>query len=255
VVLAAIIVGIVLLVNGSGNKTAKTTTTTTSTTTTTASTVTTFPPPTTQPLSTTAAATVCPPATGSTKRIVWFTSAPPPCIPTTAVFDATFKTSLGDIVVQMPAAASFAAVNNFVYLARYQYYNGTFFHRVIPGFVVQGGDPTGTGSGGPHGYPGYSFTGNTPPASCKTTPSQAACYQPGDIALANSTGPSSDGSQFFFVLPGGQTTLNTEPNYTIFGHVVSGMNVVEKIGADGSSSGTPAVTVYLLSVTVKQVSA
>jgi peptidylprolyl isomerase len=120
---------------------------------------------------------------------------------------------------------------------------------------VQGGDPTGTGSGGPHGYPGYSFTGNTPPASCKTTPSQAACYQPGDIALANSTGPSTDGSQFFFVLPGGQTTLNTEPNYTIFGHVVSGMNVVEKIGADGSSSGAPTVTVYLLSVTVKQVSA
>jgi cyclophilin family peptidyl-prolyl cis-trans isomerase len=256
-VLAAIIVGIVLLVNGSGNKTAKTPPpkTTTTTTTTTASTVTTFPTPTTQPLATAAAATTCPPATGSTKRIVWFTSAPPPCIPTTSVWDATFKTSLGDIVVQMPAAASFAAVNNFVFLTRYQYYNGTFFHRVIPGFVVQGGDPTGTGSGGPHGYPGYSFTGNTPPASCKTTPSQAACYQPGDIALANSTGPSTDGSQFFFVLPGGQTTLNTEPNYTIFGHVVSGMNVVEKIGADGSSSGAPTVTVYLLSVTVKQVSA
>jgi cyclophilin family peptidyl-prolyl cis-trans isomerase len=152
----------------------------------------------------------------------------------------------------MPAAASFAAVNNFVFLARYQYYNGTFFHRVIPGFVVQGGDPTGTGTGGPHGYPGYSFTGNTPPASCKTKQSQAACYQPGDIALANSTGPSTDASQFFFVLPGGQTTLNTEPNYTIFGHVVSGMNVVDKIGADGSSSGTPTVTVYLLSVTVSR---
>ena len=56
------------------------------------------------------------------------------------------------------------------------------------------------------------------------------------------------------MLPGGQTTLNTEPNYTIFGHVVSGMSVVEKIGADGSSSGTPTVKVYLLSVTVKQVS-
>ena len=254
-VVAAVIVGIVLLVNGSGNKTAKNPPPTTTTTTTTASTVTTFPPPTTQPLSTAAAATTCPPATGSTKRVVWFTRAPSPCIPATSVWDATFKTSLGDIVVNMPAAASFAAVNNFVFLARYQYYNGTFFHRVIPGFVVQGGDPTGTGSGGPHGYPGYSFTGNTPPANCKTKPSQAACYQPGDIALANSSGPSTDASQFFFVLPGGQTTLNTEPNYTIFGHVVSGMSVVDKIGADGSSSGTPTVTVYLLSVTVKQVSA
>jgi cyclophilin family peptidyl-prolyl cis-trans isomerase len=255
VVVAAVIVGIVLLVNGSGNKTAKNPPPTTTTTTTTASTVTTFPPPTTQPLSTAAAATTCPPATGSTKRVVWFTRAPSPCIPATSVWDATFKTSLGDIVVNMPAAASFAAVNNFVFLARYQYYNGTFFHRVIPGFVVQGGDPTGTGSGGPHGYPGYSFTGNTPAANCKTKPSQAACYQPGDIALANSSGPSTDASQFFFVLPGGQTTLNTEPNYTIFGHVVSGMSVVDKIGADGSSSGTPTVTVYLLSVTVKQVSA
>ena len=254
-VVAAVIVGIVLLVNGSGNKTAKNPPPTTTTTTTTASTVTTFPPPTTQPLSTAAAATTCPPATGSTKRVVWFTRAPSPCIPATSVWDATFKTSLGDIVVNMPAAASFAAVNNFVFLARYQYYNGTFFHRVIPGFVVQGGDPTGTGSGGPHGYPGYSFTGNTPAANCKTKPSQAACYQPGDIALANSSGPSTDASQFFFVLPGGQTTLNTEPNYTIFGHVVSGMSVVDKIGADGSSSGTPTVTVYLLSVTVKQVSA
>jgi len=190
-----------------------------------------------------------------------FKTAPPPCIAATSVWDATFKTSLGDIVVQMPAASSFKAVNNFVFLARYQYYNGTFFHRVIPGFVVQGGDPTGTGTGGAtgaglmkYGYPGYQFTGNTPPASCKTKPTQAGCYVPGDLALANSAGPSTDSSQFFFVLPGGQTTLNGEPNYTNFGHVISGMNVVEKIGADGSSSGTPNVKVYLLSVTMKQIS-
>jgi cyclophilin family peptidyl-prolyl cis-trans isomerase len=185
---------------------------------------------------------------------VWFTKAPPTCISATSVWDATFKTSLGDIVVQMPAASSFAAVNNFVFLANYQFFNGTFFHRVMPGFVVQGGDPTGTGSGGAHLLPGYSFTGNTPPSSCKTKPTQTGCYVPGDLALANSTGPSTDASQFFFVLPGGQTVLNTEPNYTIFGHVVSGMSVVEKIGADGSSSGTPTVKVYLLSVTMKQIS-
>jgi cyclophilin family peptidyl-prolyl cis-trans isomerase len=229
--LAFAIVGIVLLVNSSA-KSAKTTTTTTGTSTTT-TTLTTIR----------AAAATCPPATGSTKRVV------------------TFKTSLGDIVVQMPAASSFKAVNNFVFLARYQYYNGTFFHRVIPGFVVQGGDPTGTGTGGAtgvglmkYGYPGYQFTGNTPPAICKTKPTQAGCYVPGDLALANSAGPSTDSSQFFFVLPGGQTTLNGEPNYTNFGHVISGMNVVEKIGADGSSSGTPNVKVYLLSVTMKQIS-
>ena len=156
------------------------------------------------------------------------------------------------MIVRMPAAASFAAVNNFVFLARWQYFNGTFFHRVIPGFVVQGGDPTGTGSGGPHGFPGYEYTGNTPPASCTKKPDQAACYQPGDLALANSAGPTTDSSQFFFVLPGGQTTLNGEPNYTIFGKVVSGLSVMEKIGSYGSSSGTPTVKVYLLSVTVKR---
>jgi cyclophilin family peptidyl-prolyl cis-trans isomerase len=162
----------------------------------------------------------------------------------------------------MPAASSFAAVNNFVFLAGYQFYNGTFFHRVITGFVVQGGDPTGTGTGGAtgkpgpleHGYPGYQFTGNTPPVTCTVKPSQADCYQAYDLALANSGKPSSDGSQFFFVLPGGQKTLNGEPNYTILGKVVSGMSVVDKIGADGSSSGTPNVRVYLLSVTVRQVS-
>jgi cyclophilin family peptidyl-prolyl cis-trans isomerase len=257
-IVAAAIVGIVFLVN-SGSKSATPTTTTTTTRATT--TTSTFPTPTTQPLTTTALAPTCPPATGSTKRVVLFSAAPPPCIPATSVWDATFKTSLGDIVVQMPAASSFLAVNNFVFLARYQYYNGTFFHRVIPGFVVQGGDPTGTGTGGAtgepgamkYGYPGYQFTGNTPPAGCKTKPTLAGCYQPGDLALANSAGPSTDSSQFFFVLPGGQTTLNGEPNYTNFGYVTQGMNVVEKIGADGTSSGTPKVKVYLLSVTVRQV--
>jgi len=266
---ALVIVGIVLLVNSSSTRSAKTTTTTTSSTTvpassTTSSTVppTTFPTPTTQPLTTSAVVPTCPPTTGSTTRVVLFTQAPPTCISATSVWDATFKTSLGDIVVRMPAASSFAAVNNFVFLADYQFYNGTFFHRVMPGFVVQGGDPTGTGTGGAtgkpgpmeYGYPGYRFTGNTPPVTCTVKPSQAACYTAGDLALANSGEPSSDGSQFFFVLPGGQITLNGEPNYTILGKVVSGMSVVDKIGADGSSSGTPTVRVYLLSVTVRQIS-
>lgn len=264
-IVAAIIVLIVFLVNSSSGKTAKgstTTTTTTTTSTSTSSTVTTttFPTPTTQPLTTAAFVPTCPPAKGSPKRVVWFTKAPPRCISATSVWEATFSTSLGSIVVSMPAAASFAAVNNFIFLARYQYFNGTFFHRVIPGFVVQGGDPTGLGNGGAgtgtggklkYGFPGYQYTGNTPPASCTTKPSQAACYQIGDLVLANSNGPSTDSSQFFFVLPGGQTQLNTEPNYTIFGKVILGMSVVEKIGAYGSGSGTPTVRVYLLSVTMK----
>ncbi|MGH9304814.1 MAG: peptidylprolyl isomerase [Acidimicrobiales bacterium] len=221
-------------------------------------TTTTFPVPTTEPLSATAAASTCPPAAGSKTRETWFKAAPPDCIAKTAVYDATFVTSLGKFVVEMHAAASYAAVNNFVFLARWRYYDGTFFHRIIPGFVVQGGDPTGLGTGGPNHLPGYSFTGNTPPASCKTAPS-SVCYQPGDLAMANTGTSATNGSQFFFVLPGGQKTLDKEPLYTDFGHVTSGLGVVEKIGADGiptgTSAGTPTVRIYLLKVTVTQVKA
>jgi cyclophilin family peptidyl-prolyl cis-trans isomerase len=261
---AAVIVLIVFLVNGSATKSAKTTTTTTSTSTST--TTSTFPTPTTQPLTAAAVSPTCPPTSGSKKRVVWFTKAPPACIPATSVWEATFKTSLGDIVVKMPAAASYKAVNNFVFLALYKYYDGTFFHRIIKGFIVQGGDPTGTGSGGAvangksglqkYGYPGYSFTGNTPPASCSTKPTEAGCYQADDLVMANRATASSDGSQFFFILPGGQGALS--PLYTLFGKVVTGASVLDEIGSYGaprtSEQGTPTLKIYLLSVTVKQVS-
>jgi cyclophilin family peptidyl-prolyl cis-trans isomerase len=252
---AALIVLIVFLVNGSGAKTATTTTTTSSTSSTSSTSTTTVP----------VAAATCPPTTGSPKRVILFKSAPPNCIPTNSVWDVTFKTTAGDIVERMSAAASYAAVNNFIFLSRYQYFNNTLFFRVLQGFVVQGGSPTntdsagGTGKPGPleYGYPGYSFTGNTPPSSCTKKPDQAACYHPGEIAMANSTGPSTDRSEFFLILPGGQTTLNSEPNYTIFGYLVSGMSVLEKIGAGGTAStgtGTPVVKYYLESVTATQVS-
>lgn len=253
-VIAVLVVVVILLVSGGGSKKPTTAAGKGTTTTTSASkaTSTTFAPPTTQPFNTTAVTPTCP-SGAETKRIVWFKKAPPDCISKTSVWDATFDTSLGSFVVQMDAADSYAAVNNFVFLAQWNYYNGTFFHRVIPGFVVQGGDPTGTGTGGTHALPGYSFTGNTPPSACKTKPSTAGCYAVGDIAMANSTGPSTNGSQFFVVLPGGENTLNQEPNYTNFGKVTSGLSVVEKIGDDGTSGGTPKVKVYLLSVKVKQV--
>lgn len=200
----------------------------------------------------TAAAPTCPPATaaGAAKRVTAFKAAPPDCIPKNGVYDATVKTDVGTFVVEMHAAASYAAVNNFVFLARYHFFDGTPFQRVIKGFVVQGGSPNGTSSGGP----GYSFTGNTPPASCKA---KKDCYPVGGLAMANSTGPSTNGSQFFIVLPGGQSILDTEPNYTLFGQVVKGMSVVERIGADGapqsSSTGTPKVEHHIETVTISKV--
>lgn len=267
VLLVAVVVVIAVLLNSSGSKKTTTgeksgsssSTSTSSTSSTTTSTVkiptTTFATPTTLPLATTAVAPTCPPTSGSKSREVFFTKAPPDCINKTSVWDATLVTSAGKFVVEMDASKSYAAINNFVFLALWQYYNGTLFHRVIPGFVVQGGDAAGTGDGGPHHYPGYSYTGNTPSSTCKTAPTGPTCYVPGDLAMANSGAPSSNGSQFFVVLPGGETVLNGEPVYTNFGKVTSGMSVVEKIGAWGTQAGTPAVKVYLLNVTVKQVKA
>jgi cyclophilin family peptidyl-prolyl cis-trans isomerase len=192
-----------------------------------------------------AIAPTCPPTTGSKARVVRFTKAPPTCISPTGIYDASFRTDVGTFTIQMHAASSPAAVNDVVFLARYHFYDGTIFHRVIPGFVIQGGDPTGTGTGGP----GYSFTGNTPPATCTA---KKDCYATGDVAMANSGSPTSDGSQFFVILPGGAGQLSDL--YTTVGHVTSGMAVVEKIGADGRSSGTPAVVHTLKSVTITQVS-
>lgn len=243
--LVAVIVLIVVLIQsgGNGKKNAASSSSTSSSTssTTTTSTV---------PVA--AVAPKCPPMGGSSTQELLFTHAPGDCIPKTSVWDAKFETSLGDFTVQMDAAKSYSGVNNIVFLALYRYFDGSFFHRVIPGFVVQGGDPSGTGYGGPHHYPGYQFTGNTPPASCKKANN---CYAPGDMALANSSGPTTNDGQFFIVLPGGQNTLNTEPNYTLVGKVISGMNVVDKIGTDGSSSGTPKVKVTLNKVIATQVKA
>ncbi len=238
-VVAGIVVGVIALVSGGSKKStvaAATTTTVASTSTTT----------TTVPVAAKGVAPVCPPATGSTTRVTAFTHAPPTCVPANAVYDATFRTDVGSFTVEMHVASSPVAVNNFVFLARYRFYNGTVFHRVIPSFVVQGGDPTGTGTGGP----GYSFTGNTPPKSCTAAHS---CYVTGSVAMANSGTPSSDGSQFFVVLPGGASDLSD--NYTTIGQVTSGMSVVERIGADGSSSGTPKVLHHLISVTITEVTA
>ncbi len=202
--------------------------------------------PTTAPVSHTAVAPTCPPAGGAAKRVIAFTKAPPMCISPTAVFNATVKSTAGTFVIHLDAAASPLAVNNFVFLARYHFFNGIVFHRVIPGFVVQGGDPTGTGAGGP----GYSFTGNLPPASCSA---KGDCYPTWTVAMANSGTTSSDGSQFFIVLPGGGTQLSR--NYTVIGTVTSGRTAVEKIAAGGSASGTPKILYRMTQVTVTQVAA
>jgi cyclophilin family peptidyl-prolyl cis-trans isomerase len=160
------------------------------------------------------------------------------------IYSATMKTNYGDIVIELNAKDAPLTVNSFVFLSRQGFYDGVKFHRVLKGFVIQGGDPTGTGSGGP----GYKF------ADEKTTGVVVpGTYGPGTLAMANS-GPNTNGSQFFICL--GETGLPSK--YTIFGKVTGGMDVVQKIGAvavRNSPSGepsSPTVDVHIDAVTITE---
>jgi cyclophilin family peptidyl-prolyl cis-trans isomerase len=129
----------------------------------------------------------------------------------------TLKTSMGNIEFTTYNADAPKAVQNFITLARKGFYNGVIFHRVIKGFMIQGGDPTGTGSGGP----GYEFADELNPQ----TAAYQAGYVKGVVAMANA-GPNTNGSQFFIMLA--DTPL--PHSYTIFGKVTKGQDVVDAIG-------------------------
>lgn len=127
------------------------------------------------------------------------------------------STNLGDITFETYNSDAPKAVENFIALAKKGFYNGVIFHRVIKGFMIQGGDPTGTGRGGP----GYTFADELNPA----TASYKAGYKKGVVAMANA-GPNTNGSQFFIML----ADYPLPNSYTIFGKVVSGQDIVDKIG-------------------------
>ena len=142
-------------------------------------------------------------------------SAPPKMsIDTSKKYSATFDTSRGQIVCDLFAREAPNTVNNFVFLAREKFYDGTKFHRVIADFMIQGGDPQGTGSGGP----GYKFADEVG----KSNPHK---HQRGSLSMANA-GPNTNGSQFFI------THVKTDwldGKHTVFGQVLSGQDVVDKI--------------------------
>lgn len=141
-------------------------------------------------------------------------SAPPAMtIDASKKYSATFDTSRGQIVCDLFADAAPKTVNNFVFLARDGFYDGTVFHRVISDFMVQGGDPTGTGRGGP----GYRFEDET-----KGNPHK---HQVGSLSMANA-GPNTNGSQFFIT----HTVTNwLDGKHTVFGQVRSGQEIVDSI--------------------------
>jgi cyclophilin family peptidyl-prolyl cis-trans isomerase len=142
-------------------------------------------------------------------------SPPPMQIDPNKQYYATLKTSMGDIRIELWAKDAPKTVNNFVFLARQGFYDGVIFHRVIQPFMIQTGDPTGSGSGGP----GYEFPDELPVKHS---------YDPGIVAMANH-GPNTNGSQFFICSGPQCKGLDKVPNYTQFGKVVAGMDVVAKI--------------------------
>jgi cyclophilin family peptidyl-prolyl cis-trans isomerase len=151
-------------------------------------------------------------------------------------YTATLDTTLGTIVIALDAARAPKTVNNFVFLALQHYYDGVIFHRVINGFMCQGGDPTGTGRGGP----GYKFEDELP---------KAGQYQLGSVAMANA-GPNTNGSQFFIV--SGPSGVGLPPQYSLFGQVVRGMEVVDemqRVSTDRNDRPREDVVINSVSIT------
>jgi cyclophilin family peptidyl-prolyl cis-trans isomerase len=170
-----------------------------------------------------------------------WSSAPATIIDSAKTYSATVKTDVGTFVIALDAKDAPQTVNNFVFLAQHHFFDCVIFHRVIPGFVDQTGDPTGTGSGGP----GYTIADELPAKA--SNPSDQ--YPLGSVAMANTGQPHSGGSQWFIVAGAQGESLSN--SYSLFGHVTSGMSVVEKINSQGSASGVPPdVTHRMLKVTI-----
>ncbi len=186
------------------------------------------------------AAPVPAPPTGTPAQ---FPAAPELTVEADITYTATITTSCGDVVVELDAAAAPNTVNSFVFLAREGFFDGTPIHRIVPGFVVQAGDPTGSGSGGP----GYSLADEN----------LGANFSEGTLAMANS-GPDTSGSQFFIVSdPAGAEQLNSSPLYSIFGQVVEGLDIVHALQSigdpfDQTGGGVPLAPVYVLEVTITE---
>jgi cyclophilin family peptidyl-prolyl cis-trans isomerase len=160
---------------------------------------------------------------------------PPLLEDTSKKYTATIETEKGNLVLELFAKDVPRTVSNFVYLAAKGFYNGTTFHRVIPDFMAQGGDPTGTGMGGP----GYNFSNEI------TTHKHVA----GALSMANSGGTNTNGSQFFITYV---PTSWLDGKHTVFGQLIQGMDVLKAIPArDPSTAKTPGVKIIKVTITVQ----
>ena len=172
---------------------------------------------------------------GSAVTIKKFASMPPMGIDPTKRYSVAMETTLGTLVIALDAAAAPLTVNNFVFLAAHHYYDGVIFHRIIKGFMCQGGDPEGSGRGGP----GYKFGDELP---------KPGKYQIGSLAMANA-GPNTNGSQFFIV--SGSSGVGLPPQYSLFGQVVKGLEIVDAMQNVATRPGDrPVEDVVIKSITI-----
>ena len=186
--------------------------------------------------------TPCPAVDGSEARASTFEKAPSNCLDAGKTYTAVVTTNKGEFTIVLDQKKAPLAANNFVTLARYKYFDNTQCHRAILDFVVQCGDPTATGSGGP----GYSFADELP---------QAGEYKLGSIAMANS-GANTNRSQFFIIT--GDQGITLPPSYTLFGQVTSGLDTtVPALNAasnpDPAANGVPTLeTITIVSVVITE---
>ncbi len=184
--------------------------------------------------------TPCPEVDGSSERTTGFESPPPMCIDPAKAYTATLTTTEGDIVIELDVTNAPLTVNNFVVLSRYHFYDNVPFHRIVPGFVNQAGDPVGPQPG--TGGPGYAIPDELPA-------DPATAYPAGTVAMANS-GPESGGSQFFLVIGDANGALSGAGSYSVFGKIVGGQDVSEAINALGGPGDLPTTPVAITSVSI-----
>lgn len=159
------------------------------------------------------------------------------CIDPAKRYTAEMVTSMGSLTIALDPVAAPKTVNNFVSLARYHYYDGLNFHRVIQGFVLQGGCPEGSGRGGP----GYRFEDELP---------KPGRYELGSLAMANA-GPNTNGSQFFVI--SGPSGVGLPPAYSLFGKVIKGLDLVDQMEKVATGQGDKPVTELVIeSVTITE---
>ena len=166
-----------------------------------------------------------------------FSQPPAMEIDTSKRYTAEVDTSVGSMTIALDAVTAPKTVNNFVFLAQQGFYDGVVFHRIIQGFMCQGGDPEGSGRGGP----GYRFEDELP---------KPGRYEIGSVAMANA-GPNTNGSQFFIV--SGPSGVRLPPQYSLFGKVVKGLDVVDAMEKVPTGAGDrPVEDVVINSVTITE---